>query len=505
MKLGSLFDGSGGFPLAAVLCGITPVWASEIEPYPLGVTKARLPDMRHYGDITKIHGGKIEPVDITSFGSPCQDLSVAGNRAGLEGKRSGLFMEAVRIIREMREATHGRYPTFVIWENVPGAYSSAGGEDFRIVLEEIASIAAPVVSIPRSPRWRGAGEILADGCSIAWRTLDAQYWGIPQRRKRVFLVADFGGERAGKILFEREGLHRDIAPGGKAWKEIAGYFGANAKGASRDRGANIVCAGFDLQQIKNAQNRATVEPGKPYPKRAGCAGGGKGILIQDDMAATIATNNDQAVLCAGFSAGQSRAAGSIGYKEEQAPTLRGAESGTNQTPSVICIAGNTIDREPKNGGNHLGPQEDISYTLNTADRHAVCMAVDCRNHRVAEVSGTLQAKENGGQSLNYVNPVICGYRGYGDYKISDVSKDIMASDDITTGDLVIDNPFYAVRRLTPLECCRLQGFPDWWTADVDGSDSAQYKMWGNGVALPCVLYVMEGIAEAMKNKKGKGE
>lgn len=220
MRLLSLFDGSGGFPLAASICGIEPIYASEIEPYPIAVTRSRFPNMKHLGDVSRINGAEIEPVDIISFGSPCQDLSVAGKRKGLqhEGKgddettRSGLFIEAIRIIKEMRGATNGEYPTFALWENVPGAFSSNKGEDFRIVLEEFVKISEPTATLP-SPdgKWAYADIIVADGFSLAYRVLDAQYWGVPQRRKRIYLVADFTGERAGKILFEQQGMSGHFA------------------------------------------------------------------------------------------------------------------------------------------------------------------------------------------------------------------------------------------------------------------------------------------------------
>ena len=213
MKLGSLFDGSGGFPLAGSLCGIEPVWASEVEPYPIAVTRSRFPNMKHLGSVTDINGGDIEPVDIITFGSPCQDLSVAGKRAGLkheangddETTRSGLFMEAVRIIKEMREATNGEYPTFAVWENVPGAFSSNKGEDFRTVLEELIKIVEPTAVMPAVPKngWPYADSYCGDGWSLAYRVFDAQYWGVPQRRRRIYLVLDLRGQRAGKVSFER--------------------------------------------------------------------------------------------------------------------------------------------------------------------------------------------------------------------------------------------------------------------------------------------------------------
>lgn len=221
MTLGSLFDGSGTCPLAATLCGITPVWASEIEPYPIRVTKKNFPEMLHLGDITKINGAEIEPVDIVTFGSPCTGLSIAGKQKGLfEDKRSNLFFEAIRVIKEMRNVTHGEYPRYVVWENVPGAFSSNKGRDFLAVLRAFVEVAGGHdTDVPepaqkgRTDRlaWRNAGCIVGEGYSIAWRVLDAKYWGVPQRRKRIYLVCDFAGGRAGEILFKREGLRGDFA------------------------------------------------------------------------------------------------------------------------------------------------------------------------------------------------------------------------------------------------------------------------------------------------------
>lgn len=211
MKLLSLFDGSGGFPLAASMCGITPVMAAEVEPYPIAVTKSRFPYMKHLGNVQNIHGNEIEPVDIITFGSPCQDLSVAGQRKGLkhiasgddETTRSGLFLEAIRIIKEMRKATNGIYPRYAVWENVPGAFSSNKGEDFRTVLDELIKISEPDAVMPDVPKagWAYADCYSGDGWSLAYRVFDAQYWGVPQRRRRIYLVADFRGQRAREILF----------------------------------------------------------------------------------------------------------------------------------------------------------------------------------------------------------------------------------------------------------------------------------------------------------------
>lgn len=233
-------------PYAATLCGITPLWSSEIEKYPLTVTKARFPDVMQLGDITKIDGRQIPPVDIITFGSPCQDLSVAGKRAGLAGERSGLFMEAIRIIKEMRDETAKRAdelvrPRYAVWENVPGAYSSNKGEDFRVVLEELCRVKDGNADIPRPAgggKWANAGAVMGDGYSVAWRTLDAQYWGVPQRRRRIYLVADFGGERAVEILFEREGLQRSFKPSREAWETVARNFAKGIGTADREVGEN---------------------------------------------------------------------------------------------------------------------------------------------------------------------------------------------------------------------------------------------------------------------------
>lgn len=469
MTLGSLFDGSGTCLLAATLCGITPVWASEIEPYPIRVTRKNFPKMLHLGDITKINGAAIEPVDIVTFGSPCQDLSLAGKQKGLiEGKRSNLFFEAIRIIKEMRHATHGKYPRYVVWENVPGAFSSNKGRDFLAVLRAFVEAAGGHnADVPESQRkgrtdrlaWRNAGCIVGEGYSIAWRVLDAQYWGVPQRRRRIFLVCDFAGGRAGEILFKREGLRRNFAQSRAARKETA----ADAVG-SADRS----CRAFHLQQ----------DP------------------ISGDVSPCIG--------------GQHQA--TVGV--------------------VYALQGNGIDRADTAGCNGKGWCEDVCYTLNTVDRPAVAYSADCRNLRLnKKISGTLQAKASGGYSLNYQNPVVYREPKRGEIVADDIGSTLIAHLEHNPNDIVVYDAQrngdgrivptltgdhesrvtdytalavfleklrrYIVRRLTPLECCRLQGFPDWWEDGVSGSDSARYKMWGNGMALPCVLYVMEGIVDEM--------
>ena len=235
LKLGSLFDGSGGFPLAGSMFGIEPVWASEIEPFPIRVTSLRFPNMKHLGSVTDIHGDKVEPVDIITFGSPCQDLSVAGKQAGIhEGERSNLFFEAIRIIKEMRHATANKFPRFAVWENVPGAFSSNGGEDFRAVLKAFCSVCEDNPDVPGLPSgygWQPAGCVLGDGYSIAWKVYDAQYWGVPQRRKRIYAIADFKSECAGEILFKSEGLCWDRQTSGEARENAARYASGSFDGS----------------------------------------------------------------------------------------------------------------------------------------------------------------------------------------------------------------------------------------------------------------------------------
>ena len=569
--MGSLFDGSGGFPLGGLLHGIEPVWASEVEPYPIAVTKLHFPNMKHLGDVSKIHGWDIDPVDVVTFGSPCQDMSIAGKRAGLlhtakgddTTTRSGLFYEAIRIMKEMREATHGKYPSFAVWENVPGALTSAKGEDFRCVLQELLQIAeGGELSVPRpaNGKWLHAGEILADHCSIAWRILDAQYWGVPQRRKRIYLVADFGGQRAGEILFERESMRGYFAQGGEARQGTADDAAGGVGGSDCVKCLNL----WDCQ----SKRQYTID-GAYTTLNAGQAQGGQAHGICYDAAS--------------FMGGQGTKAGGIGYSEEVSPTLKSVLSGGNTVPDVVYPE---IART-------LAARHDSSPC---ADRGQNVVALDCRNLvGNQEISGTLQSKDEGGYSLNYVNPVVYDCRviplneqvimrhnklgkgtGFGAGNIGDHAFTLQASHPhmiacdaqavvyssgsygalsegvgcIGTGarataemvavyDCAKPPRKYILRRLTPLECNRLQGFPDFWgfiphkdvmtdeeyqfwtnvrnthiaingktpksfskNAMLDWynklhTDSAEYKMWGNGVAEPCVCFVMDGIARAM--------
>ena len=280
VKLGSLFDGSGTMPLCAAMCGGHPVWASEVEPYPIAVTRTHLPHMKHLGSVTEIKGSKIEPVDIITFGSPCQDLSIAGKRAGLKGERSGLFREAIRIIREMLAATNGRYPRFVIWENVPGALSSNGGEDFEVVLNELLCLreftgGGAAKFIRQHGKWRN----FADYGAVAYRIVNAQFWGVPQRRRRIYAICDTCGESAGVVVFERKGTQWNFDPcipqGGR---EVAGltadcYSWHDRMVASKPSGGGSAAYTMKI--------------------RGGCEGGGKGALVQEELSATLATHQDQ--------------------------------------------------------------------------------------------------------------------------------------------------------------------------------------------------------------------
>jgi DNA (cytosine-5)-methyltransferase 1 len=526
----------------------------------------RFPDMRHFGDITKLDGTKLPPVDVITGGSPCQDLSVAGQRAGLAGERSGLFMEQIRIVKEMRCADErsGRTdvavrPRYMVWENVPGAFSSANGEDFRAVLEETCRIAVHGLSVPRPPEgvWKPAGAILGDQFSVAWRVLGAQYWGVPQRRNRIYLVADFGGHTAPKILFEQDGMPGDTSARGcegqgaaiavtagagdtsrlnqiKTEEKIAVAFAANQRDEVRELGD---CSGALQAQPGMKQQTFVVTP----PVLCLNDQGGQRMDLSKDLCGTLRSRmdnhpplvlnnlhnctetsmescpsiatipatpyNDKPELFENHSI-DSRYTG----PDEVAPTITARYgTGGNNIPLIsgqdaesYCIVGNIIDRKPHNGGNGFGYQTEISYTLTSGDRHAVfsqqrsdeysensivctqasrqyknatdliceVAGLDCRNgNENGDLCGTLQSKTTGGYAINSVHPV-------------------------RTGNLI--------RRLTPLECEKLQGFPVGWTDVPGGSDSARYKALGNSVAIPCVEFVMRGIACFLKKSNRNG-
>ena len=640
LTMGSLFDGIGGFPLAAVHNGITPLWASEIEAFPIEVTKVRFPGMLHVGDITKLDGGKLPPVDVICGGSPCQDLSVAGMRRGLAGERSGLFMEQTRITKEMRKADGERgipdhliRPRYLVWENVPGAFSSAEGEDFRAVVEEILRIKDGAGHVPRpdTGRWESAGAaILGDQFSLAWRVLDAQYWGVAQRRRRIFLVADFGGRTAPQILFEQDRLFGDSAqgggprqgtaaptPGGAAdsggacltpwdvqsrrifeengtWPALYGgeggghgYIKTEEKTAiaaevesvhafhvnQRDEVIDLHGVSGALLATRNMQMQTfvTQEPllclndqggermditeevtptlragmggHPPLVSQPGCLGtapavlclndqGGSQMHCTVDMTGTLRaqehghqplvmdTQQGGAEIGEGVCPTITDSAGMSGNNQpvlfenhsidarytgpnKVAPTMSaGYGTGGNNVPLIgeqetICIAGNTIDREPQNGGNGLGCQPDVAYTLTATDHHAVFSRQRSDEFSENGVVATQSARQHKDATDLICQPYqqTVGTIGYSDHK--------GVNNQFVSQDKCIVEKRNLIRRLTPLECERLQGFPDGWTLIPDSSDSARYKALGNSVAIPCVDFVLRGIAYFLRRIKGE--
>ncbi len=708
LTLGSLFDGSGGFPLGGLLCGIEPLWASEIEPFPIRVTTKRIPKMKHYGDISSLNGGNLPPVDIITFGSPCTDMSVAGKRAGLDGSQSVFFYEAIRIIKEMRCKTDGRYPRYAVWENVPGAFSSNKGADFKAVLEAVAGVCEPSseVPAPENGRWPYADILLGNGWSLAYRTIDAQYFGVPQRRRRIFLVADFAGTSAGDILFECKGVSRNFTPCGSPWQRTAGdaqkCTGASGNSVTclNDQGGCVMSVsenvtatlraqehghqpcvmqssgfctehssksrGVGYEREKSPTLRAGVVPGavmsfepgavsrigghtdenlsgslranmgdnqtavaienhptdgrckivtdgkvqtltsrmgtggmnvplvmgekpKTLKIRSGCEGGGKGALVQENLSATLGCNNDQTVfvptaygICSNDSNSMKSDNPHSGiYEAITSRTIdaNGGNPGCNQGGiAVVALQGSMIGRDDRNGPQGSGVNEDISFSLTAADRHAVAYAMTTGGFAQIEegVSPTLLSRD-------YKDAPVVGHPTYGIdraafnqgqnamYKpaIEEEQQPTLTAkgpgavaqpasfypqmkaesqcfwQDGTANTLVngttpghhngVLEPGYIVRRLTPTECVRLQGFPDGWCDNLETlnpteeeisfwtdvwethrlitgtssktktrkqiikwlldphSDSAEYKMWGNGVALPCVCFVLMGI------------
>lgn len=484
--------------------------------------------MKHLGDIAKINGAEIEIVDVITGGSPCQDLSIAGKRAGLAGARSGLFMEQVRIVKEMRERdrANGRTgdmvrPRFMVWENVPGAFSSKKGRDFAAVLEEIIRIAepeAPDIEVPEKgwPTWGGYHDEVGGRWSVAWRVHDAQYWGVPQRRRRISVVADFGGDTAGEILFERKSVSGHPAESGTAGERLAG----NAE--SRAGKTEQCLTAWDCQS-----KRIFGTEGASPTLQGGVGGGvnnpaifcmgtqqGGAEVRSDDRAPTLTaaagmSGNNQPVVCAGFKLGNSEQARSIGYAEEQSPTLN-AECGGNK-PAVLCLN--------DQGGNVMGVSHDVSGTLRAQEHghqpsildmsHACDVIRDC-----GDVATSLQARMGtGGNQIPLTYQDVTGTLSpgahAGSYNGQDAYNDMLvcgATPDVAHALRARASCSYRedaetypvqnmiVRRLTPMECERLQGFPDRWTdigewMDSKGkrrkdADSPRYNALGNSIALP---------------------
>ena len=712
LTLGSLFSGSGGFELAGTLAGMKPVWNSEIEPFAIRVTTKRLPDVKHYGDVSTLKGAELEPVDVITFGSPCQDLSVAGKRAGIhDGARSNLFFQAIRIIKEMREATNGEKPRYAVWENVPGAFTSNGGEDFKAVLEAVIGVKEPNAEVPMPEKgaWAYADCYMGDGWSVAYRTLDAQFWGVPQRRKRIYLVADFAGRSAFDILFKSEGLSRYSAESFRAWQRTAGsvktctsatgfdgYNGDLTGNVSATIGVNCGMSSGRNGVVVNSQNennprsivesagfctehsaksrgigyeeetsptlRAGVIPAavalenhpadsrvklsddgkvQTLTSRMGTGGGNVPMLFcnwdgeqtaptltahnaggnqrmpdknhfncilqafgisshdsnamkssnphsgvyEADTSRTLDENGGNpgcnqggiAVVCVDQGGGKS----SCSVTEELAPTLACTHGGE----PAVCIQGSVIGRDDKNGPQGNGINEDVSFTLNAMDRHAVyAMTTGYYAQVTEEKAPTLLSRDykdaavvtqpsygigrdafNQGQNALYkpcieeeLEPTLVakgpgaiahpyGFdpsasRDVGQYFLENCGNTLVNGSCPGHHNGVVE-PTYTVRRLTPTECARLQGFPDWWCFGLETpdptmedirywydvfethrkicgtsskpkslkqisrwlqkphSDSAEYKMWGNGVALPCVFFVLSGIVWYTQNEQ----
>ena len=574
LTLGSLFDGSGTFPMMAMLSGIVPVWKSEIEPFPIAVTEKRLPFIKHLGDINSVNGAEIEPVDIITFGSPCTDLSVAGKRQGLNAERSGLFFQAIRIIKEMRGATNGKYPRFAVWENVTGAFSSNGGEDFRCVLEELCKIKDADLSVPKPEKWTKAGEIMGENFSVAYRTFDAQYWGVPQRRMRVYLVADFEGGCASKILFESEGVSGYSAESFRAWQETAQSFGncseetgsglmfENHSQDTRYTGPLNVAQTVSATYGTGGNNQPFVVESSVVPAtlkiRCGHGNGGRGALIQKNKSATLSCNNDQTLfvpkaygICGKYSNSMLSNNPNSGFYE--ADTSRTIDT-SNQSPcknqgGMVVVEGN--GSRPSHHGDGYKESETM-YTLNCTENHAVSYGIG----RPAMNQGynarfSFQVEEEKSPTIVASGAGGIAHPKYSTSKNShhtvaekEKANTLVASD---YKDLPVVNDStpeieYIVRRLTPQECALLQGMPTWWCDDIGienpteeqinwwqnvfetynkavgktckpksrkqiekwlknpYSDSAAYKMWGNGIASSNALFVLAGIAYYAQNK-----
>ena len=614
LTLGSLFDGSGGFPLGGVLAGITPIFNSEIEPFPVRVTEVRFPNMKHYGDVSKLKGAELDPVDIVTFGSPCQDMSIAGCRDGLGGKRSGLFYEAIRIIKEMRDATDGKYPRYIVWENVPGAFTSNKGEDFRAVLEEVCKVKDAEVSISKPSKWERAGRIMGDGYSVAWRLFDAQFWGVPQRRQRIYLVADFDGGSAGKILFESEGLSGYSAEGFRSWQKAAnrtsegiGETGCDSLMFENHSQDCRYTGPLDVSQTilstfgTGGNNQPfVVQPPKTFDVRFTSEGtrNARQNVYETDTSRTIDTGGNSPDSNQGGVAIVQ--AFGVCSKKSNSMMSDNPNSGFYEADTSRCLDGNGGNPTCNQGGiavvegngtrpSHKGDgykESDIMYTLNATEQHAVAFA---------DVHATLSANDGpkGPSSQMMKNPEenFVGEPAYGidkaamnqganaqfDFKIEEELEptlvasgasgvahpkyssskasffteaneelaNTLVATDYKDPPIVNDGDTdYIVRRLTPTECARLQGFPDWWCDDLGieeptqddidrwrdifethakalgkkgkpktdaqikkwlmdpHTDSAEYKMWGNGVALPNVFFVLSGIVYYAQEQAG---
>lgn len=642
LTLGSLFSGSGGFELGGSIAGIIPIWNAEIEPFPVRVTEKRMPSVKQLGDISKINGADIPLVDIITFGSPCQNLSIAGNRKGLEGEKSSLFYEAIRVIKEMREASNGKYPRYAVWENVKGAFTSNKGEDFRNVLEEFAKIKEQDFSVPRCKKWKNAGCILGDSFSIAWRLFDAQYWGVPQRRERIYLVADFDGRSSGKILFNSEGLSRYSAKSFSTWQRAANSFteGIGETGECvclNDQGGERMDVTKDITATLRAEShhppivphatmmfenhsqdtryKGPLEVSQTVLATFGTGGNNQPFVVQIPQAFGVCSKESNSMKSdnpkSGFyEADTSRCLDANGgnpscnqggmavvqgcfdvrltsegtknsrhniYETDKSRTLStdgNPPDGNQGGVAVVAIEGN--GQRPSHKGDGY-KESDVMYTLNATEQHAVAFSEKSaslsandgpkgpssqqlknpeENFVVEPSYGIDRTAYNSGEKAAFNFSLIeekeptmvagganaVGHPIYHSSKNSHHTKftddnmvDTLCACDYKDPPTVMQEPYYIVRRLTPIECARLQGFPDWWCDDLSSenpseeeidrwvdifethrkalgkttkpktrnqvikwlknpyTDSAAYKMWGNGVALPNVYFVLSGI------------
>lgn len=562
ITMGSLFSGSGGFELAGSIFGIRPIWASEIEPFPILVTTKNFPEMKHLGDINKLNGADLEPVTIIAGGSPCQDMSIAGKREGLDGSRSNLFREQIRIIKEMRESDRaaGRTgtqirPRYMVWENVPGTFSSNKGKDFQAVLQEIVSITDEESNVPLPPKgkWQTAGCIMGDHFSIAWRVLDAQYWGVPQRRKRIYLVADFGGNTAPKILFEREGLSGNFTESREAWQRTAGDIKTGTHKAGTD---DVEC--YDISDRRRVADKSEVSP--TLTTKMGTGGNNVPIVLENhpqDCRVTIAEDGNVPTLTSRMGTGggnvpmimnEVRAVDqrNLSLGNDKSETLHGSGHGSSVgtiiEPMALHITQDPTVFEGKapclTQGNPKTGQATVGVAIPIADKATRYKGGGSTRNNDGSANG-LGIGEPGAPANTLTaadrHGVACfAQQAIGEYEESEKASCLKRRDYKDNTDLILWE--YIIRRLTPLECCRLQGFPDNWAEelgiteptqeDIDHwrevfrtqmeamgeskkektdnqickwlkdpeSDSAKYKMWGNGIALPCAMFVMEGIA-----------
>lgn len=529
MTLGSLFDGIAGFPLAAAQNGIKTIWASEIVGDCIDIVKKHFPEIQHLGDITKINGGEIPPVDIISFGSPCQNLSTAGNQKGLDGEKSQLFFEAIRIIYEMRGATNGKYPKYIIWENVAGAFSSNKGQDFRRVLEEITKTYIPM---PNSRRWATSGMVRSVAGSTAWRQLDAQYWGVPQRRKRIYLVHNFNGERAPEILFECESVLGYTAQGRTEGKNIAGSAGNSVEATGTGTAAGFLplnsgrANGVGYEDEKSPT--LTKNPPATVYTIAGNAigrmgrNGGNQLGVGQDISYTLTAADRHAI-----AAPEAFRLSSFGGFAEGVGTLR-ASGGDNGGGSKTMIVEKNLQfaeayqhhgyrmsktANTMTAGANSSVRGDTSFVIennvvcfddvvkNEDGGYWACICKDCvKKHNISE-----NLLDDAGQGTCSV----AGCWNEADYYIDfpqieepkegqrfwKIAKELLQK--------VTKMVRYRVRRLTPLECERLDGFPDNWTeygaSGKEMSDKTRYEALGNSIAVPCADRVFAGIIAAEKN------